>query len=430
MPHAKKPRLVNAAAIPAVDINYVLGTDELALIFGYLIPEDIMRARVCRKMREAATITIVPVIDFEFDHMTGFYIFRIFCVNSVGKYNAMAAMTTVLPNLQQVSLGYLGRGRHKYSDGEDPDEDRAAQTAYWTTYDIDIISRFRKLRALEVRGIPAYKSGGPQSPLNGRYPSLFNFPLLQSLTIEECDYLKWDLEMVAGLPLLKELFCHTSRLLTGNINSLRVLKDTLAKVSICNCHRVDGNFMDLADFPHLRALDLTETSVTGDIREIGENDFPALEDLELPHNVHGGTGYAFQRISDVSGTVNTIYRLIKERSSTLFEGVYWKLSKESPDWYDWRDERFPEPPLEIQFAQAGPRLGWRWENESSYQSSDCCMPCEVNWLDPEPEKDSIEYERYVSELEYIQKQTVFYKGYYQPPTEDEYNRLCEGLDEE
>jgi hypothetical protein len=64
MPHAKKPRLVGpAAAIPvAADIND-LGTDEIASIFGCLPPEDIMRARsVCRKMREAASITIVPIV--------------------------------------------------------------------------------------------------------------------------------------------------------------------------------------------------------------------------------------------------------------------------------------------------------------------------------------------------------------------------------
>ena len=37
-----------------------LSTDEVANIFGYLPPEDIMRARLNKKMREAATKTIVP----------------------------------------------------------------------------------------------------------------------------------------------------------------------------------------------------------------------------------------------------------------------------------------------------------------------------------------------------------------------------------
>jgi len=223
MPHAKKPRLVGPAAIPVADIND-LGTDELAHIFGFLPPKEIMRARVCRKMREAATITIVP--------MTNFY------VDSVVTYNAMAAMTTALPNLQQITLSSLGNHRHKYNDGEDPDEYRTAQTLYWTTHEIDIISNFSKLCILEVE---TYH-------LNGRYPFLFNFPLLQSLRINCCHYLKWDLEVLAGLPLLTELYCHNNFGLTGNINSLRVLKDTLAKASISNCHHVDGNFMELVMF--------------------------------------------------------------------------------------------------------------------------------------------------------------------------------------
>lgn len=41
--------------------------------------------------------------------------------------------------------------------------------------------------------------------------------------------------------------------------------------------------MDLADFPHLKELGLEETGVTGDIRDIGDNDFSSLE-------VYGGFG--------------------------------------------------------------------------------------------------------------------------------------------
>jgi len=83
--------------------------------------------------------TIVPLTDFT--------------VHDVEKYNAMTEMTTALPNLQQITLGYLcshgyfylhfGLG-HKYVDGEKPVEYRAADTANWTTHEIDIISNFRK----------------------------------------------------------------------------------------------------------------------------------------------------------------------------------------------------------------------------------------------------------------------------------------------
>jgi hypothetical protein len=132
-----------------------LSTDEVAIIFSFLSREDIMHARVCcTNWRDAAKKTLVPLTEFE--------------VNSVRKYNAMRVMSTALPNLQQISLHYLGR-RRKYSDGEDPNEGIVAKTANYTPRDIDIISRFSKLRILEIH----------LASLNGRYPVFFNFPHLQ-----------------------------------------------------------------------------------------------------------------------------------------------------------------------------------------------------------------------------------------------------------
>ena len=81
-----------------------LGTDELANIFGFLPPKDIMWARLNKRMVEAAKKTIVPITDFR--------------VDSVRKYNALVAMSTALPNLQQISLGHhRNLYGHKYSDG-------------------------------------------------------------------------------------------------------------------------------------------------------------------------------------------------------------------------------------------------------------------------------------------------------------------------
>ncbi len=93
------------------------------------------------------------------------------------------------------------QGRNKFNDGEDPDEEPAAITANNTTHDIEIISNFRQLRILEIA------SSGGKTSLNGRYPVFFNsFLLLQILRIQGyCHFLKWDLEMLAGMPLLKEL---------------------------------------------------------------------------------------------------------------------------------------------------------------------------------------------------------------------------------
>ncbi len=240
-----------------------LSVDELANIFAFLLPQEIMHARLNKKMRDAAREAIVPLTDF--------------VVNSAGKCNAMNVMATALPNLQKIKLGYLG-DEHKFVDGEDPDEEWAARTVGYTVHDIGIIANFAKLRVLEIF-----------AELNGRYPCFFNFPHLQKLNIGGFDIrVKFDLEMLAGLPVLKELKLDYNKYLTGNLNSLRVLKNTLEKVTIERCHNVEGNinslrvlkntletvtidncplvmgnFMDLADFPHLKELNILGTAVIG-----------------------------------------------------------------------------------------------------------------------------------------------------------------------
>ena len=168
--------------------------------------------------------------------------------------------------------------------------------------------------------------------------ALFNFPLLQKLTITSCWHLKWNLEMLAGMPLLKELDCQGNISLTGNINSLRELKDAIEKVNIRHCGNIRGNIMDLADFPRLKELDFHFTAVMGDIRDIREHGFEALESLSLPRSVHGGTSYEFQLISDVPEFMHTIHLLL-QRTPTLFKeqslsrfllGTLWWLS-----WLVW-----------------------------------------------------------------------------------------------
>jgi len=401
-----------------------VSADEVAIIFSFLRPQHIIRLRrVCTIWRDAAKKTIVPLTLTEFR------------VNSVRKYNAMRVMTTVLPNLQQLLITELGYG-DKYSDGEDPDEEIAARTANWTSHDIDIISRFSKLRILTIW----------QVHLNGRYPVLFNFPLLQKLELYDCLRLKWDLEILDGLPLLKELNCGGSNPhphLTGSLSSLRVLKDTLEKVALGNCS-VEGNFMDLADFRRLKVLNLRGnfTAVRGDIRDIREHDFPALESLSLPHTVYGGRGHALQRISDAPEVISSLYSIRKQRPNLLY---YWfgELSEDSPDWYEWDDDS-RKPPFRLQFVQAGSRLGWSWiccsnsgsDSDGIYTSyydddddddlSEENSSCEINWLDPEPSSESSNYEAYMEELQRIEQRINFYSGYHQPPTEDEYYRLCEG----
>ena len=371
-----------------------LGTDDLTNIFGFLSPEDIMRARLNKKMREAAKQTIVPMAEF--------------VVDSMSTYDAMSAMTTALPCLQQISICYLREERLEYSDGEEPPcQRRNARTAELTTHDIEILSSFKLLKSLDF----CCRS------LNGSYPFIFNFPLLNRLNITGCCHLKWDLEMLSGLPHLKELYCDGNVCLTGNIDSLRVFRDTLVMVDVADCPRVGGGLMDLADFPHLRCLDLSNTSVTGDIRHMDEQSFPTLELLLLSSGVYGGTGYEFQHISDAHDVVMAVYHIHKQRPS-LLKDWYGKLSKDSLDWYDGEadDVGVDTVPLYVVFVEAGSRVGYRWES-ANYDPH----PCEVIWLDPEPDVDSSEYEEYIEELHEIERQVV-YRGYSQPPTEEQYTR--------
>ncbi len=402
MPHpSKKQRLtvmetylaeVTVADQMAVSVGD-LSIDVLANILGFLRIKDIMqKRRVCKKWKEAVKKTIVPLTDFR--------------VDNVKNYSGMNVMTEAMPNLQQITLGRLGYG-HQYSVGEDPDEGRAAGTSDWTSHDIEIISNFRKLRILEI-----------DASLNGRYPFLFNsFPLLQKLRID-CYFLKWDLGMLAGLTLLKVLGCYDNRCFTGNMNSLRVLKDTLENVTIFRCRNVEGNLMDLADFPHLKVLNLFGTAVTGDIRDIGENDFSSLERLSLPKGVYGGKGYVFQRISDAPDVARVVYLLKKQRPTlAILKEWHGELSEDSPDWYEPVDEYYT-PPFFISFVEAGSRIGYRWETDNE-------DPCEVNWLDPEPDRESSDYGKYIEELEQINSEVHLFRGFHQPPTEEEYIRLCE-----
>jgi hypothetical protein len=375
-----------------------LSADDIPRILSFLDLKEIMqKRRVSKKWNEAVKNTIVPLVDFR--------------VDSGERCIAMTVMTNALPNLQQITLCNLGY-EHKYNDGEDPDEEMAARTASRTTHDIEIISNFSKLRILEI-------NFGFCAGLNGRYPALFNFPLLQKLTINRCNRLKWDLEMLAGMPLLKELDCAENRCLTGNINSLRVLKDTLEKVTINNCDHVEGNFMDLADFPHLEDLQLEDTAVTGDIRDIGDNDFPSLEYFDLPKKVYGGNGYELQRISDGPDLIRSVHLLKKQRPPLdIPETWFAKLSEDSPEYYESVDDDGESPPFYICFVEAGSRFGYRWETDDN-------DPCEVNWLDPEPDSESSDYVEYIKRLRQIDGEVTTYKGFFQPPTEEEYMRLWE-----
>ena len=170
--------------------------------------------------------------------------------------------------------------------------------------------------------------------------------------------------------------------------------------------------MDLADFPRLKELTLGGTAVTGDIRDIGDNNFSALELLGLPKGVYGGIGYELQRISEAPNLVRAVHRLRKQRPelSMILSEWHAKLSEDSPDWYEAPEET---PPFYIQFVEAGSRLGYRWYGNLG-------NVCEMNWLNPEPDRDSSENAKYTEKLLFFERQSriSLYRGFHQPPTEE------------
>ena len=101
--------------------------------------------------------------------------------------------------------------------------------------------------------------------------------------------------------------------------------------------------------------------MTGDIRDISERDFPALESLYLPHTVRGGMDHQFQSIAEVPSFMQAIHRILQRYPKTSSEGFYsfWSLSQDSPDWYA-RARNCPVPTFRLQIIQAGYRIGWRW----------------------------------------------------------------------
>ena len=130
-----------------------------------------------------------------------------------------------------------------------------------------------------------------------------------------------------------------------------------------------------------------------------------------------GWDYEFQRISDAPDVIRAVFLLNKQRPALAIpESWHGMLSRDSPDWYESFDIEYP-PPFDIYFIEAGCRLGYRWE---SILSSG-----EVNWLDPEPDRESCGYGSYIEELQEIESEVDFYRGFHQPPTAEEYRRLVE-----
>eukprot|EP00986_Skeletonema_menzelii_P011060 scaffold5571_cov102-Skeletonema_menzelii.AAC.2 len=418
MPHPNRKQRLGGADDDGKqqdDANFSsLSTDILANIYCCLPLKEIMRSRrVSKKSSDAVKKTSEPIVAS---------IYKYFEVNSVMNYNALAVMAEAMPGLQQVSLGSskYGEEKFKYIDGEEPDEEEVAHNAEYTALNIvDVLSpaNFPNLHALCIDS---------NAPLNGKYPSLFNFSNLEKLTISRCNTIKFGFDMLAGLRSLKEFECIHNKLATGNLKDLSVCQNTLERIDIvCSDDApIGGNFMDLANFPNLKSLTLHQTKVTGQLRDIGDDDFPMLEVLKLPSTVVGGNRYEIQRVAQAKELIDELLPLRRKRPE-LFSDRYfhWKLSDESEDVADPRMDFMPDyHNYCFYFVQAGSRLGWRWEKKFDYTPDN---PFEVHWLDPVPNKKSNDYQAYAD----VAKSFIpngagrFFKGLYEPPSYTVLNRL-------
>eukprot|EP00978_Attheya_sp_CCMP212_P025485 scaffold82058_cov62-Attheya_sp.AAC.3 len=87
--------------------------------------------------------------------------------------------------------------------------------------------------------------------------------------------------MLLGLPNLQKLYCPHNHSLTGSLSSVRVLFGSLVELVLSSCNEVTGSLEDVSDFPRLEIFQVNGTKVTGDIREIGRDDFKSLKKLDL-----------------------------------------------------------------------------------------------------------------------------------------------------
>jgi len=320
-------------------------TDILSSILSYFDWRGILCARVCRKWREAARVTHVPQTETDDAYQTP----ELYLKNR--EYaEALGWISDALPLIPTVSILFnLGKSEEfKIANGDNP-ESSIVLSSRGKPVDISPIANFRQLQKLDIE----------DASMNGSYPFLFNFPNLRELTLVDVGRLNWDLEVLAGLPKLEKLRCIRNFKLTGSLADIRVLRENLAKLCLSGCSKVEGNLMDLADFPRLKSLSLNGCNkVMGDIRDIGEGDFSSMEEtVSLPETVYGGELPSIAEASDIM----LAWHNIKKRNPKLeFYGM--GLSLDSPERYHNDVHHSRAMPSHAKLIQAGPRSGWRWTN--------------------------------------------------------------------
>jgi len=372
----------------------VLDTDLLSIILAFLDWPEVLPARVCRQWSEAAKLANVTELNVR--------------NRDIGLQ--LPWMSQSLANLESFKIDF-GTSLSKDFDIQDGEEAEptlrlpTVEEGYEPPAAVDLspIQNFTGLQRLSLR----------QTRLNGKYPFLFQFKSLVSLDLLWNTRLKWDLDMLAGLPNLQRLYCPQNHSLTGNIASVRALSATLTELTLCYCQDVTGSLEDVYDLPLLEILSLEGTKVEGDIRAIGESAFPALKHLDLSDHVYGGG--TIQKIAEAASLMEARYQFMKQFPDVSTQRLC-RLADDSPDRYYVSCHQSRAPPFWTEFVKVGPRMGWRWTNAAM---GGCC---EINWLDPEPHPTDELYEEYCKKLVQDDEKLErgFFRGFHRPPSEVEY----------
>jgi len=190
---------------------------------------------------------------------------------------------------------------------------------------------------------------------------------------------------------------------------------------LSGCRQVEGNLMDLAQMPFLEELNLCETRVTGDIRDVTEQDFVRLQSLEVTQPIFGGG--PLSSVSQAKDVMQARYH-IKRRIPRAFSLIQrLRLSEFSSDWYEYDEgiRRKQAPPFWVEFVQCGPRTGWRWTNVFDGGQ------CDIHWLEPEPQMDDDcdgnEYHLYLDAIDKELHPRRLYRGFLSPPTHEEHRTI-------
>ena len=353
--------------------------------------------------------------------------------------SALAFCPDALP--REMRLCSLSNGR-RYAlgdddDGSDDEQQRKRSKRHQNKIDETMIaldpqylSRFCYLERLVIKG----------AQMEGEYPFLSNhyFGYLRVLTVISMPQLEFNLDMLSSFPLLEDVTFWTCHQLKGDLSNLAPLKGRLKRVRINNCNNVTGDFMELSYCPQLCQLELNETSVTGDVRNIRVNHFPKLASLSLPERVYGSK--IIGNIADANEIMMSLSHLMR-RQPSIFRGHQWLLSESSSDYYP----SIPSygAPLAVEYVFEGSRLGWRWTNKGlgtgvgivdypDQFGASWVVHCETNWIDGGTNEDGeTTFKRIAHHCSgnlcygIPGAKLIPFKGFYDPPSEEEYHHVIQ-----